>query len=212
MCESEQQLAVQLTELIENNAAGGGSLLFGDPEGTVCEGVIKESRGKEKSCDGVRVRSSKDIPRKVTLYTLNHDDVTVVVRDWIFDKCGQLNVYRGTSHGIYPSEVGIAYTTELMYWWVHDMCMSTKSFRSVYGTTRKLQDAASYNRRFETGRVKNLMGTRKHNRRNANTAIRTFIKSIDVDGEVSSGQLFSCPKCEVEMEESDFQQLGVDRE
>lgn len=100
MCESEQKLAVQLTELFESNDIGRGSLMFGDPEGVVCEGVIKGRCGEEHCCDAVTVRSCRGILREVTIYTLNHDYVTIVVRDWICDKCGQLKVYRGTSHGI----------------------------------------------------------------------------------------------------------------
>lgn len=95
--------------------------------------------------------------------------------------------------------------------WVYEMCLRTKSFRTVYTATRKLQTSESYKRRFETGRLKNLPGNRKHNRQNANTAIRNFIKSMDFDGEIASGQLFTCPKCEVDMEECDVCQKGCGR-
>lgn len=117
MCRSEQRLAQLLSDLIETHTAGSGSLMFGDPEGIVCEGVSRGSDGVDVCCDGSRVKRCRDVPRRVTLYTLNHDDITVVLRDWIFETCGHYNVYRGAARGIYPSEAGIAYSVELMYTW-----------------------------------------------------------------------------------------------
>lgn len=39
MCESEQSSAKMLTYFLETHASGSGILIFGDPEGSLCEGV-----------------------------------------------------------------------------------------------------------------------------------------------------------------------------
>lgn len=171
MCDSEKKLAELLTNLIEPHAEGRGYLVFGDPDGTQCLRMSRTRRGVAKRCVAVRVKSTDDVPRTITLFTLNHDDVSVVLLDWVCPTCGHLKLYQGAHHGIFPTEYGVGYTVELMYWWVHEMCLGSKSFRTVYGSSRKLQLTASYRRRFETGRVQKLPGARMHNRRNANTTI-----------------------------------------
>lgn len=69
-----------------------------------------------KQCTEERKESSDDLPRSVTLFTLNHSDVSIVVLDWVCRSYDYMNTYRGVHHGIYPERFGTAYTVELIYW------------------------------------------------------------------------------------------------
>lgn len=122
---------------------------------------------------------------RVTLFTFNHDDVTTALLDWVCERCGHLSVYSGMSHAIFAAEYDIACTVELMYWWVHEICLGTKSLCTVYASTRKLQLSGSFKRRFTTGRLKKLGGSRMQNRQNASSAIRMFIQLMHLDSDIA---------------------------
>lgn len=92
------------------------------------------------------------------------------------------------------------------------MCSTTNSFRSVYQSSRRICSLPSYRRRFQTGTLKTLEGEHKSSRRVGNDALREFIQCIHLEDDGLSNQLFSCKRCEVDMTESDFKQLGMDSE
>lgn len=103
MCEREKVLSEKLTNLAEEEAAGNGSLMVGDPDGTLCGGIYQCSDGSEKRCNAKRQQRNTDVPRRTTLFTLNHGAVSIVILDWDCFRCGYRNLYRGTEHGIFPA-------------------------------------------------------------------------------------------------------------
>lgn len=211
-CHSERRKAEVVTDLIERYSLDDGALLFCDPDGTPCRGIVLDRNGRRVSCSGIRVRSPRDKPRKTSLFTVNHGSVTIVFVDWTCKSCKFLNRYQGNVHGIFPAAAGICYTVELLYLWVSDMCSGTSSFRSVYRSTRSHQYTPSYSRRYETGTMSKWNGIYKGNRRYANDAVRHFINLMDLDSTAIAHQVYSCKKCELPMTQEDYVQLGLDRE
>lgn len=114
------------------------------------------------------------------------------------------------SHGIFPATSCLAFSVELIYHWITEICASTRAFRSAYSSTNKLQFTPGYTRRYATGRMAKVNGWHKANRRNSNDAVRRFIVLIDIDSKTVAGQLFTCSKCEVPMVPRDFKQIGLD--
>lgn len=102
------------------------------------------------------------------------------------------------------------YSVELIYLWVSEMCNGTRAFRSVYSSTTKLDHTASYNRCYVCGRMSKLDGWHQMNRRVGNDAVGRFINLIYLDSTEVAGQIFTCPKCEIDMEPSEYKQLGLD--
>lgn len=209
LCEEETKKTEKLTDFIETEVAEGGALTFGDPEGQRCGGICMDGNGNEARCEEGRKDYNNDVSRKMKLFTLNHGQFTILVLDWVCTSFGNLNLFRGESHGIYPAAFGVAYTVELMHFWIDEMCSNTRSFRDLYQTTAKLHRTASYMRRFNTDRLTTLRLSHRPNRRTDNYAIRQFIMDIEVERSDISDQLFSCSKCEVEMGKEDFEQLGL---
>lgn len=160
-CSAERRKTQQLVDLIETVYEDEGALLFYDPEGTLCSGTVRDGEGLRTKCTAIRVHSDRDKPRKNTLVTLNHGTICIVEVDWICLQCRHFNRYVGYDHGIFPASSGISFTTELTYYWLSDMCSNTRSFRSVYRSTRRLQFTASYDRRYETSRMSKMSGIHK---------------------------------------------------
>lgn len=129
--------------------------------------------------------------------------------DWVCEACKYENPYLGYAQGIFPSSAGLAFTTELIYYWISEICNNTRSFRSVYMTTNKLHHTLTYNLRYDSGRMSKLGGWQKSNRRVGNDAVRRFIKLIDLDSSSIAGQVYTCSKCEVPIGPSNFKQLGL---
>lgn len=69
----------------------------------------------EHTCCVVRKESHTDVPRKVSLITLNQGAVGIVVIDWVCKECGHLNTYNGYAHGSFPVARGLAFSVELVY-------------------------------------------------------------------------------------------------
>lgn len=109
------------------------------------------------------------------MFTLGHGEFTVLLMDWIWRLCSYENHHSEESHVIFPAARGVAYTMELMYWWICEMCRNTRSFPALYQRTRKLLQTCSYNRRFRTGRLHMVNASHRANRRIANYAVRNFI-------------------------------------
>lgn len=210
ICRREKELAEKLCDLVEREIAGNGCLMFGDPDGTLCGGLYKCGQRLLRRFSGKRKQTISDIPRRVTLFTLNHGDISVILLDWDCSRCGFRNLYRVVHHGIFPARYCVAFTVELLYWWLHEMCSNTNSFRAVYETVTKLRCSPTFNCRFISGRLRKLQSTHKPNRRVANDAMRKFINSIDVEGDDNCKELYTCEKCEVTVDQSDIKQLGLD--
>lgn len=180
LCELERIKVELLTDLIETGAGGTSACMLGDPDGYQCNGKVIDENGSKVWCENVRRKSNLDFSRNVTLFTLNHGEVGIVLLDWRCDKCMYINRYYGFSHRIFPASAGIAYTIEVMYSWVQEMCLHTISFRSVYQSFRLVRFSTSYERRFDTGRLKVLKLQHRSNRWVGNDEVRSFIQSIDV--------------------------------
>jgi len=86
-------------------------------------------------CRGAKQRSSRRSFRKVTLFTLSHGSPTIAVEDWYCISCAMWVHFRGESDAIFPVTKSSAYTTELLYAWVHIVCFQGLSFRSAYMNT-----------------------------------------------------------------------------
>lgn len=209
LCGKERENSDHLTKLLETGIAGNGTLLFCDPDGIQCRGILMYRKGNRKPCEQKRKKNREDKARRINLLPLNHGDLVIVVTDLICPMCQHVNRFKGTNHGIFPSTFGTAYTVELSYWWITEMCATTNSFRSVYESSRKLTCTPSYKSRIVSGRLKTLESMHKSSRRHANDTIREFIQCIDLLSESMSGQLYFCKRCEVEMNTTDFSQLGL---
>lgn len=81
MCPSEEKLTEQLTDLIEEWDRRRGGLSFVEPEGWPCRGKIRRADGYEEPCVRCKDGSERILPRKVTLFTLNHSLMSVVIND-----------------------------------------------------------------------------------------------------------------------------------
>lgn len=103
MCPAETGITEQLTDQIEQWERRKGALSYVDPDGWVCDGKVRKDQGQQTSCPHTKDSDCKILPRKVTLFTLNHDMFSIVIKDWICGKCGFENRYCGYSHGIYPT-------------------------------------------------------------------------------------------------------------
>lgn len=179
MFRNERRKVEQLVDLIETETAGRGALMFGDEDGTTCDGIVLGENGGGMKCDGRRKKSQEDIAQKETVFTLNNGKVRVVLLDWKCPRCTFWNRYKVVKYGIIAASSGTAYTVELMYWWFHDMCSKTQSFRFRYSTTKQLQSSKSYTTQFETNRLYTQAAWNRGNRRTANAAIRNFIHTIN---------------------------------
>lgn len=190
-----------------------GGLCFVDPDGWLCKGIVRDRNWEEVACEQRKQSVKKILPRKITLFTLNHDAFSVVVKDWVCCRCGYQNRYTGEAHGIYPAAKFRAFTVELLYFWMHQCMGRGMSFRSVFELTADLQNTSSYRRKFEIRRLDVLAADFKRDRRLANAAIRKFCYHIDLqDSSFCTRDLFSCRKCEVPLNADDCKQLGVVQE
>lgn len=190
-CSAERRKTEKLVDLIETIYEDEGALILCDTDGTRCFGTVVNGDEQQTQCSGIRVRSDLDKPRTKTIVRLNHGTVLIVVIDWICMQCRHVNRYVGYDHGIFPASPGIYFTTKLMYYWMYVMCGNTRSFSSVYSSTRSIQFTASYDRRYETNRMSKMGGIHKQNRRAGNYAIRRFTELIDLDNENVAGRIFS---------------------
>lgn len=131
LCERKRRKAELLADLVETETSGTGELLFVDEEGTLGNGIVVDKDGMGQHCKNVRKKSGPDLARNVTLFTLNHGEFGTVVLDWGCSSCSYLNRYSGSSHGIFPDASGTACTVELMYTWIEEIWLNTRSFRLV---------------------------------------------------------------------------------
>lgn len=203
-CPSEIRITQQLTDHLETWERKNGGLCFTDPEGSVCMGTVLDFNGREKTCEATKHDGCRIFPRKVTLYTLNHDLLSVVLKDWSCTTCGFENRYTGDWHGLYPATKHRAFTVELMYFWIHQSMGRGISFRAIFDLTVDLHITASYRRRLFTKQLDSLAPEFKGDRRLGNTPIRQFCNHIDLqDTSVCTQALFSCTKCEVPLNGND---------
>lgn len=209
MCPAERHITKQLTDRIEKWDRLAGGLSFTDPDGSPCEGTLLDKDGRY-TCTHVKQGTPRILPRKVTLLTLNHDLFSVVLNDWVCQKCGYENRYNGEAHGIYPAAKHRAFTVELMYFWLHECVERGISFRAVFELTNNLQNTCSYRRKFRTKRLDVLAPQFRRDRRLANEAMRKFCANIDMEDESTcTKRIFSCTNCEVVMNSDDCKQLGL---
>lgn len=87
MCPAETVMTEQLTDLIETWDRANGGLCFVDPDGSMCAGVVAGENGKDVTCEAMKVIGVRILPRKVTLFTLNHDIPSIVLKDWVCSSC-----------------------------------------------------------------------------------------------------------------------------
>lgn len=80
-CEAEARKADHLTDLIETQAADGGALAFGDPDGKQRWGVYVNNDQTKRRCEAYRKKSNSDIPSKETLFIPGHEEFTVLLMD-----------------------------------------------------------------------------------------------------------------------------------
>lgn len=210
MCPAEMRLAEQLTDHIEEWRRQYGVLCFADPEGWPCGGRIRNGEGRIVKCRSSKKEGSRMLPRKITLFTLNHDLISVVVEDWVCPSCCVENRYCGEAHGIYPAAKHRAFTVEVIYFWMHEAIGKGMSFRSIFELTSNLQNTRSYRQKYENKRLDFLAPECKRDRRLANQAMGQFCSNIDLkDSSACTQTLFSCRTCEGFLGDNDFEQLGL---
>lgn len=103
LCEREKRTEENLIDVIENELAEEGCLMFYDPVGSSCGVIYVNARGEKKSVDIMKVGCKQEQPRKVTIFTLNHGAITAVLLDLRFIRCGYENKYRGNTYGLFPA-------------------------------------------------------------------------------------------------------------
>lgn len=210
MCPSERLIALQLTEQIESWNRTDGGLCYVDPDGWYCGGKIKDGKGAISKCTATKTVNCTRYPRKITVFTLNHDLLSIVVTDWVCSKCRFENRFSGEAHGIFPASKHRAFTVELLYFWLHESTGRGISFRSIFELTSNLQNTPSYRRRIDCGILDVLAPEFERDRRLANKALRVFCRNIALgDADDCTREIFSCTKCERPLTASDCKQLGV---
>lgn len=83
MCRSEQRLTEKLTDSIETWDRENGGISFFETDGTLCRGTVLDDDGNKISCKKMKISSVRTFTRKVTLMTLNHDLLSVVLNHWL---------------------------------------------------------------------------------------------------------------------------------
>lgn len=165
------------------------------------------------SCSATEDDGCTLLPRKVTVLTLNHDMLCVVLNDWVCSRCGYENRYTGEAHGLYPAAKCRAFTVELMYFFMHECMNEGISFRAMFDLIFNVKKTASYLRKIETKKLDALAPEFRRDRRLSNDAVRIFCEHIDLSDEaLCTETLFSCSHCEVELSRGDCQQLGIRKE
>lgn len=78
LCATEKWISESFTDILESNAAEKGSFLFGDTEGKLCRGILMYGNGNRYGCKQKHVKNRKDKPRRMTLFTLNHGELSIL--------------------------------------------------------------------------------------------------------------------------------------
>lgn len=73
-----------------------------------------DDEGYKTPCEHVNDGSARILPRKVTLFKLNHEIFSAVLNDWVYPKCGYENLYTVNVHSIYPTTNNRAFTGGLL--------------------------------------------------------------------------------------------------
>jgi len=181
MCRGE---AYATKLLIDDMGRGDGNELV-----TICE----LSRLSCPKCETARIPTVSTRLREVTLFTLANGSPTILVEDWRCPSCEDWIMFTGEAQAIFPATKTTAYTTELLYSWVHSVCLLGNSFRNAYMSTRILNRATTTNGPFSS--PKWAVGEARRSRRSANEIFRVFLRRIDVENLQLSNTIFSCPKC-----------------
>lgn len=211
MFPAERRTTAQLIDRMETWRMEQEIICFSDLYGWLCAGKVLDDEGNEVDCSGTKEEGRKQLPRKVTLFTLNHDLLIIVLNDWRCCKCGYENRYNGDAHGIYPAARHREFTIEVLYLWMYDSMQRGISLRSMFELLYNLQNSISYRRKLEASRIDILAPEWKRDRRLAKDANRKFCLNIDLD--VSSKctkRLFSCRKCEKQIDHAECKQLGIE--
>lgn len=150
MCPAETKITEQLTDWIETWDRNNGGIRFVDPDGSLCGGTVMNGEGEETECSSEKDEKSRLLPRKVTLFTLNHGLINIVIVDWVCMNCTFENRYCGEVHGLYAAAKHRCFTVELLYFWLHESIARGMSFRSIFDLTSNLHDTGSYRRKNST--------------------------------------------------------------
>lgn len=87
MCHTEVEKAESLTYLIESEAAGSGSFIFGYTDGKRCNGMVMDDDVHEVQCEVRRRKSEPDVSREATIFTLNYGDLGTFLLYWSCSSC-----------------------------------------------------------------------------------------------------------------------------
>lgn len=210
MCRAERAMAKQLTDCIETWDRRKDGLRFVDPYGSLCSGIVGREEGRDINCYATKGTSARILPRKVTLFTLNHDLISVVLNDLVCPSCGFENRYSGESHGIFPAAKHRAFTVELLYFWMHESMGRGLSFRSIFELTCNLHNSCSYRRRIDTTRL-DMLAPEFNETGSSVMKLREDSLRISISWKTLSAQLniMDLKNCEVELTDNDCKQLGL---
>ena len=150
--------------------------------------------------------------REICLFTLTQGTVRVSVYDWYCRTCGKMRRYSGTMDGIYPAGKTFGYSTELMYFWLSQVCLQGLSFRAAYKTSILINNSPGLkhrNARIPIVGLTRLESEKKRSRRRASTAFYNFLRTITTNSSTIANELFSCPTCEVPLSAQDCTELGI---
>ena len=152
--------------------------------------------------------------RATRLYTLNHCIRIIEVEDWTCPSCKSIVYFTGVGQAIFPVRKTFAYTYELLYFFVHNVCRLGISFRTQYDSYHMMQISQSAKVRFDSvygnhGNVYIILDDSKSGRRRCAEAFRLFLPCIDVSNASLCSKLFTCKNCEVELTEEEKTMCGL---
>lgn len=77
----------QFIDIIEQLDRSNGGISFVDPNKWICRGYVRRlddsGKWREERCMGSKQNGATLLPRKITLFTLNYDLLSVVLKDWL---------------------------------------------------------------------------------------------------------------------------------
>jgi len=148
--------------------------------------------------------------RQTKLFTLSHQIQVVEVEDWKCPSCTKLVRFCGFARAIFPVRKTYAFTYELMYYFVNNVCRLGISFRAQYDSFHMAQVSQSALARMEqfSTQFYGEMEECSSGRRRCAEAFSLFLACIDTNDPKICNELFTCKDCERVISEEEKRLLG----
>jgi len=148
--------------------------------------------------------------RRTKLFTLCQRIQVITVEDWTCPSCFKLVRFCGTARAIFPVRKTYAFTYELLYYFVNNVCRLGISFRAQYDSYHMAQVSQSAQAIMDdfSGDFYAEMEECSSGRRRCAEAFSLFLACIDTNNAVLCDHLFTCKDCEKTLTVEEKRLLG----